>query len=235
LADKSNQLILEALHRAASEPAGAPLFTTRKTPGLFPGGATARPAADRCKQMGFLRPAPAGTPVNGDAEAYAITDKGLDFLLSELSPRQVLEGLARNFESRQAQVQAVASAARGWLEEMQPLRALVENTLRRLQTPERPEGRAEAGNCPWAAEALTLLDRWQRERASGDCPLPEFYRHLKQSRPALTIGSFHDGLRHMQEQQQIYLHPWTGPLYELPEPTYALMTGHEIAYYASRR
>ena len=34
---------------------------------------------------------------------------------------------------------------------------------------------------------------------------------------------------------KIYLHPWTGPLYDIPEPPYALLIGHEIAYYASIR
>jgi len=29
--------------------------------------------------------------------------------------------------------------------------------------------------------------------------------------------------------------PWTGPLYDLPEPHFALLVGHEVAYYASSR
>ena len=53
--------------------------------------------------------------------------------------------------------------------------------------------------------------------------------------PAPTIGHFHDSLRRLHEQEKIYLHPWTGPLYEIPEPPYALLVGHEIAYYASIR
>ena len=44
-----------------------------------------------------------------------------------------------------------------------------------------------------------------------------------------------DGLRKLHQQEQIYLHPWTGPLYDLPEPALALLVGHEVAYYASRR
>jgi hypothetical protein len=52
---------------------------------------------------------------------------------------------------------------------------------------------------------------------------------------SLTIGLFHDGLRGLCEAQCIYLHPWTGPLYDMPEPALALLVGHEIAYYASFR
>lgn len=71
--------------------------------------------------------------------------------------------------------------------------------------------------------------------ASEDCPLPELYRRLAPAGPPPTIGEFHDCLRHLHEEHQIYLHPWTGPLYELPEPAFALLIGHEIAYYASVR
>jgi hypothetical protein len=52
---------------------------------------------------------------------------------------------------------------------------------------------------------------------------------------SLTIGHFHDTLRELHEQEKIYLHPWTGPLYEMAEPAYALLAGHEIAFYASIR
>ena len=62
----------------------------------------------------------------------------------------------------------------------------------------------------------------------------ELCRQAQKESPTLTIGSFHDGLRHLHEQQKIYLHPWTGPLYDLPEPSYALLIGHEVAYYAHK-
>ena len=39
----------------------------------------------------------------------------------------------------------------------------------------------------------------------------------------------------LHETSQVYLHPWTGPLYDIPEPPYALLVGHEVAYYASVR
>ena len=51
----------------------------------------------------------------------------------------------------------------------------------------------------------------------------------------LSIGQFHDGLRELHDREQVYLHPWTGPLYAMPEPAFALLIGHEIAYYASQR
>jgi hypothetical protein len=231
LADKSNQLILEALHRAASEPAGVPLFATKKAPGLFPGGAGARPAAEQCQQMGYLRPARAA------GEAFAITDKGLDFLLSQLSPKQVLEGLSQQIEQRQQQVQEITGLARSWLDETSALRDVVSRVLRDLpaQNGKGVGGLGTALQEAWFAEALACLRAWPTTHASGDCPLPELHRHLTRMAPHLSIGSFHDGLRSLHDRQQIYLHPWTGPLYELPEPAFALLIGHEIGYYASSR
>jgi hypothetical protein len=60
------------------------------------------------------------------------------------------------------------------------------------------------------------------------------YRHVSAAVSGLTIGAFHDTLRALQNAGEIYLHPWTGPLYDIPEPPYALLVGHEVSYYASR-
>jgi hypothetical protein len=81
-----------------------------------------------------------------------------------------------------------------------------------------------------------LLNHWQTvSGASEDCTLPELYRQVRTRLPRLTIGQFHDVLRRLNDDGQIYLHPWTGPLYDLPEPPQALLVGHGIAYYASLR
>jgi hypothetical protein len=81
---------------------------------------------------------------------------------------------------------------------------------------------------------LEHLDRWAAANASEDCSLPELYRFATAAVPGLSIGAFHDTLRALQDAGTIYLHPWTGPLYDIPEPPYALLVGHEVAYYASR-
>jgi hypothetical protein len=82
---------------------------------------------------------------------------------------------------------------------------------------------------------LTRLDDWSSLANAGeDCPLPELFRSLAAG-GAATIGEFHDTLRQLHSEGAIYLHPWTGPLHEMPEPAYALLVGHNIAYYASQR
>jgi hypothetical protein len=87
----------------------------------------------------------------------------------------------------------------------------------------------------WLGAALDFLRHRQKQGAVGDCPLPDLFRRARLLVPTLTLGQFHDGLRELHEREQIYLHPWTGPLYELPEPALALLVGHEVAYYASLR
>jgi hypothetical protein len=88
------------------------------------------------------------------------------------------------------------------------------------------------------ATSRLLLVHLSNRYAAGclaDCPLPELFRHLKSYQANVTLGQFHDMLRELLADRKIYLHPWTGPLYELPEPACALLAGHEVAYYASLR
>jgi len=179
LADKSNQLVLQALHRAVGEDDGVPLFSGKSSPGLFAGSAAGKKAAQHCKDHGLVQTLRTETKRRHQREICAITDKGLAFLLEHVRPQDIFESL---------------------------MRALVKH-----------------------------LESWQAADILDDCALPELYHRARQAFPTLTIGQFHDGLRTLQERGQIYLHPWTGPLYDIPEPALALLVGHEIAYYASTR
>ena len=88
---------------------------------------------------------------------------------------------------------------------------------------------------PQLSEAiLARLADWSG-LAGEDCPLPELFRALSALDSPPTIGEFHDELRKLQADGSVYLHSWTGPLYALPEPAYALLVGHGVAYYASCR
>jgi DNA-binding PadR family transcriptional regulator len=79
---------------------------------------------------------------------------------------------------------------------------------------------------------LSRLADWSGA-AGEDCPLPELYRSLSLLSSPPTIGEFHDCLRRLRADGAIHLHSWTGPLYAVPEPEFALLAGHGIAYYAS--
>jgi hypothetical protein len=236
LADKATQLVLDALSRAAADPGGVPLLAAKAAPGLFTATALGKQAAQRCKDEGYLRVL--RTEMRGKAvhEVCALSEKGLAFLLSQVSPKQVLEDLVRALESRRGQFGELVEAARQAQASLDALRATAQKVLEAVTS-----GKPLSGNGSPSANGahangdvlLSYLARWQAAGNLEDCSLPELYRHTREAAPALTIGAFHDGLRRLHERQQVYLHPWTGPLYDLPEPAYALLIGHEVAYYAS--
>jgi hypothetical protein len=241
MADKSTPLVLEALGRAMAEPSGLPLHGARGTPGLFAVSAPAKQAAQRCKDDGLLRVVRTETHGKAVHEICALTEKGLAYLLSQVSPKQVVEDLVRALEQRRGQVGELVTTALKAQASFEALKAVAEKLLEQLQ---QPTGKAAPLPCDRSATAVNGSDTWiatalahlRNQRGCGaleDCPLPELFRVARQTTPALTIGHFHDGLRRLHGQNQIYLHPWTGPLYELPEPPLALLIGHEIAYYAS--
>jgi hypothetical protein len=195
---------------------------------------------------------------------YVITEKGQSLLLEQGNPRQVLEDLVRVLEARQAQVGEMLHLAGQMRADIVHLKAGAERILQQVPrtealtaslemsaagngqrqryeaTPARTiESPPRAGTAEQVAALhraiFSRLERWHVSGASEDHPLAELFRHVQAGIPGLTIGRFHDALRDLHEADRIYLHPWTGPLYELPEPAFALLVGHLIAYYASSR
>jgi hypothetical protein len=223
LADKPTQLILDALGRAAAEPGSLPLFSRPAAPGLFPRTAAARLAARKALDEGYLQPGDAGAK---GRESAAITAAGRAFLAEQLHPREILDDCVRALEARQSQLADLNQAARQLHDHLDGLKALVQQALPRLARP---------GSSDCAADVVAELERWHESGAPDDCPLPELFRRVRGATPGLTVGAFHDALRRLHDAERVYLHPWTGPLYDLPEPACALLVGHEIAYYASLR
>jgi hypothetical protein len=252
VADKSSQLVLTALARAASAGSGVPWHGGRSAPGLFPTTAVGKQAAQRSRDEGLLRPTAEPAPAAGrptGPELGAITDKGMAYLLSQVSPKQVLEDMVRALEAREAQVGQLLAAVRTMQTAFQALKSSAEQALAAAGRPGRDlkalfadfcrsgETNGESAPVPAAAPAdeaiLACLAGWSAPMQ--DCPLPELYRQACARRPGLSVGQFHDALRRLHDAEQVYLHPWAGPLYELPEPPYALLVGHLVAYYASLR
>jgi len=259
MADKLTPLLLAGLSRAAA--AGLPLHGTRTVAGLFPTSATGKQAAQKCCADGFLAVVPEEAPepsAGGTvtvvrkkaAVLYTITDAGLDFLLKHVSPRPVLEEFLAVLRSREGELAGLCDLTRRSLTATEGLRLSMEKVLDHdAETATAPGGKLKAMLAGFLGETscngapansaalesclLTELGRWQQSGACEDYPLPNLYRHAAEHTPGLTIGAFHDALRRLHETDKIYLHPWSGPLYELPEPPCALLVGHEIAYYAS--
>lgn len=244
MSDKANQLVLEALTRAVADPTGVPLHGSKALPGLFASTGSSKLAAQLCKEQSYLKVVRTETKGKTVQEICAITEKGLAFLISQVSPKQVLEDLVRALEARQDQVNAVLQTSQETQASLDALKGIAEKVLAQLQTSKAPINASSVpsngshpgnGSETWKGTILAHLAHWQASGALEDCSLAEVYRKAQASSPSLTIGHFHDGLRELHQQEKIYLHPWTGPLYEIPEPPLALLVGHEIAYYASIR
>jgi hypothetical protein len=233
LADRASQLLLAGLGRAAAEPAGLPLHGRKGAEALFTGTAAGKLAAQRCKDEGYLQIVRTEARGKSNLEICALTEKGLAHLLSQVSPKQVLEDFIRAVESRQTQVNELLASARQIQIGLDALKLAVEKVLREVHVPVLAP--STNGTHALKLDLLPFLTRWQESGAAEDCPLPELYRQACGTAPRLTIGQFHDALRRLHAQQQVYLHPWTGPLYAIPEPPFVLLVGHEIAYYASVR
>ena len=241
MSDKHSPLILEALARAAIEPRGMSPYTSKSEPGLFPNTAIGKAAAKRCLEENMFRIHPATT--KGKArELFAITDRGLRYLTEHGSPKNVLEDLLRTLEQRREQVDDLLATALRMAESIDALKSTVsailpQVTMTRVPMPvnrltESFEPVPKANDL--AAAIQTHLADWVSE-ASRDCPLPDLYRAISCGHANCTIGQFHEALRKLHDAGTIYLHPWTGPLYAVPEPTFGLLVGHNVAYYASTR
>jgi hypothetical protein len=260
--DKSTRMVLAALSRAAAAPEGSPLFAIRGGLGLFPAAPAGRQAAQRCQDEGWLRVLSAESDVSAPLPSSAsdtavlvrkkskptteichLTDKGLAWLLSQTSPREVLEDFIRALEARQAEALELLSALQRMQTGFDALKVGAEKVLERMSRPEDGAAtesllerfqRFHQGQADDARPVLLAhMKEWQSPDVSGDCPLPELFRRSQTGSPSLTIGAFHDALRRLHDAGLVYLHPWTGPLHALPEPSFALLVGHEIAYYVS--
>ena len=264
MADKLTQHLTDALTRAAADPAGLPLFAAKAEPGLFPAAAKAAAqkavadgllavarteargrttrelygltekgwdhllAAANPKQVleDFVRVLEARQgevgELLGTARRMADSLHGLRDAVARVLP-QVTQTKLVSRDAESAERSAAAPAASRLSEHgTTPM-----NGTALLEPP--VDTRAELADA-----VLARLADWSGA-AGEDCPLPELYRSLTTRDPQPTIGEFHDVLRKLHADGAIYLHPWTGPLYALPEPALALLVGHGVAYYASAR
>ncbi len=243
MTDKFTPLILDALTRAAAERGGVPLLAGKGEAGLFPNTVAGKAAAKRCRDDHMLQTMPAD-PKCKPREVCTITDRGLTHLVQQVSPKKVLEDFVRILEERRGQVDTMLAEVQRMAQNLDGLTAAVaavlpDVTAVRVPVPTNritefapPPSKTTAADV--AAAIQTHLADWAAE-AARDCPLPELYQAISCGHAGCSVGLFHDALRHLHAAGRVYLHPWTGPLYAVPEPTFALLVGHNVAYYASAR
>lgn len=235
MAESSSNLIAKALERSLAASDGLPLFAAKNANGLFPNVSAGKEAAQQARSAGLIRVLRTESKGKATLEYCSLTEKGLAFLLEESSPRPVLEAICKAIESCQERIDSWIESVNQNRHYLDGLRGHAERVLNHLQMPETilPPWAKNGHAIDPQAKIMELLRSWQESGKIGDYPLPELYEKTRTAWAKLTVGEFHDALRELHGRRAIYLHPWTGPLHELPCPAAGLLVGHEIAYYAS--
>ena len=150
------------------------LHCNKTIAGLFSTNAAGKQAAQRCQEDGYLCLVDAEkVSANGDtggtitqvkkktasASALHLTEKGLTYLLSQVSPRQVLEDFVRTLEARRNQTDDLLNVAR---QMQQGIEALKTNVEKVLQHTYQIEGGTEAAAARQPEIALRRFPQGQR-------------------------------------------------------------------------
>jgi hypothetical protein len=245
--DKVADALVEALQQALACGAEQRLFRSGKIDGLFPGRTgTNGDAAARALRDGLLEITRSETRGKSTVEWVRLTPRGVEFLHEHESPIRALEHLRDTLRLNEAaipvwlsdmkrEVGAMAERleqdARRWAERLEGLSRRVGEALDRLEKQKAPLPEELATAVPWASAALDYLDR-RRSAGAPECDLPELFEAVRRSSADLSITSFHDGLRRLQERRALRLLP-VEESWSLTQPEYALFDGRRVFYRAA--
>jgi hypothetical protein len=181
-------------------------------------------------------------------EWVRITPAGVTFLHDHESPLRALNDLKEMLNSAQEVLPSWLSQMQGnlqqlsndlsqeaarWTQHLQALDRRVDEALKRI--PAGPSvSNGMAALVPWAPDALAYLDRRQTGSQSASCSLPELFAALKQDHDDLSLTTFHNGLRRLQDNRVVRLLPFPDPPEKLPEPEYALLDGGAVLYFVEK-
>jgi DNA-binding PadR family transcriptional regulator len=223
----ADSIIRQTLRRLASAGGESAIVKRGKESGLFPPkSTTSRATIDAMVESGS-----AAYEQEGENSVVRLTTVGARSLAEEVDERVLLEDFLRGLEARNldlARIERSLAGHRNWLDcQTEVLQSLLNRDQRRRS----------------AIVALTVLEllssdfcnrQTNDERTSNATSLDVLYVESVKRLGPISIGQFHDSLRQLREDELIELTPWTGPLYEIPEPAAGLLIGHEISYYARR-
>lgn len=216
-------IILHALSFALESAGVCSLFNKKGVQGLFPLSASGKLAAKYCFEMRLLKVVEQST--KPFTEMVKITRLGIRSVLEGIKIEKLLENAEKLIET--SSEKNIINPGRDdcvFYHSLEKLAGLISLKL----------GSSLVDDVASPAKHIFILLReWSDAGRAGDCQLYHLYQQLSSRYPGITPGVFHDALRNLRQKKLIELHPWTGPLYEIPKPELALMAGHEIACYAS--
>jgi hypothetical protein len=248
-ADKVTDALVEALRQALAARTEQRLFKSGKLDGLFPGrsGANAE-AATRALRDGLLEGTRTETRGKANIEWVRLTPRGVDFLHDHESPARALEELRTALRAVRESVPAwqadlrhdldaltarLTEDSQQLIEKVEALTRRVEAVLKRMED-ERPElSDGLAALVPWGRDALGYLQRRRATGGSDDCSLPELFKAVTAQHAELSIASFHEGLRRLQEEKVLKLVPFEPSSSTLPQPEFALLDRGLLFYHVA--
>ncbi len=249
-ADKTTQMVIEALKQGMAKPGEHRLYKSGKLAGLFPGRTGPHiEAAAQALRDGFLEVVRTETKGKTAVEWVQLTQKGVDFLLSHESPVRAMDELREALQMTkeglpgwltqirgrfQEQADRLVEEVKSVLGRLESLSVRIGAALKRAEDSAPKLPAAATAAFPWAVEALTYLDRRRDGGAPSPCPLPDLFAGIRAKDQDLTMTAFHAGLKSMQDCGVLKLLPFAGPPEELPQPEYALLDGTTMYYYAAR-
>ncbi len=214
-------ILINALSLAIETSGSIALFNKKNAQGLFPLSAPGKLAAQTCIQSQFLKVLEQTTKPN--TEIVQITQLGVGWLLGALKIDAFLEKAVILLDKVKSST-GIKEKERAFYNRLGNLINLI------LENSEPIPCLSFSLN---QQQIFLALKEWADSGRVGDCQLSTLYKQIQKRFPQITCGMFHDALRELRNKKLVELHPWTGPLYEIPEPHLALMAGHEVAYYAS--
>ncbi len=224
-----NLVVDAGLRRALVEPFGSQLHTAKNgEPGLFPQSALGKRAAAKALKEGYLAPA-----LEVGTEAARITQKGREHIAQNLCPKNILDDFVRILEHRQGVARQLLLGVQTQIDQLERMQlGLSELRLAILIQDGQSASAVKAISFEQSALGKVRQILADHEVAfETDYLLYILYDQLKEQIGVFPIGVFHDLLRVWHGEGFVALHPWTGPLYQLPRPEVALLIGHEIACY----
>jgi hypothetical protein len=213
---RDQDLMLAGLRRLLAEP-GAKLFGSGRTRGVFPQRTV---AAERAASL-LIDHSHMELDESGGCR---ITPIGLKWLAENDEVKVLLEDVLRSAETQRERLESIAESCLKEATRLAQQRMAVATILSRM-------GSANADADAFDDSVLEEIAKRHRVGVLADCSVAELFHALEKRGLDATIGRFHDSLRRLREAGQVRLAPWTGPLYELPEPALALLIGHEVLYY----
>lgn len=220
--DALTPIVIDALAALLAHPEGLPLMEAKAAAGAFVASSSGKAAARQASLLSLIQTKSVNLGKKQILFA-TLTDKGITYLQELGNPANILAQIQTRLSSHFTQLQAAEKT----LLECRSILSQLESRARLFADTSSEPART------WQHNITRYLSQRFTEKPAEDCPLPELYQQAKAAEPRLSVGQFHDGIRQLHETSQVHLHPWTGPLHELPEPGMALMIGHALAYYAS--